>query len=78
MNTSVRENVKSKIIQAQNIQEMLKTKKRSNLWIIEREEGEETNIKGTENNFSKIKEEKVLKLEEEDVYQGTRSTQNIK
>lgn len=51
MDISVNEHVKSKQAQAQNIQEIWHIIKRSNLGI---EEEEETQVKGTENNFNKI------------------------
>lgn len=49
MDTSVKENVKCQKLQARNLQELWDTMERSNLRIIGIEEGEETQVKGTEN-----------------------------
>lgn len=46
-----------KKIQVQNIQEVQDVTKRQNLWILGIEAVEETQIKGTENIFDKIKDE---------------------
>lgn len=62
MDASVKENVKSEKEQAQNIQEIKDTMKRSNIRIIELEEGKSTYAKGTEN---KIMEKKLPKLMKE-------------
>ena len=78
MDASVKENVKSKKEQAQNIQEIKDTMKRSNIRIIELEEGESTYAKGTENIFNKIIEKKAAQTDEGGAYQCTRSMQYIK
>ena len=49
----------------QNIQEIWNTMKRSNLRIIGIEEGNDSQIKGPENTFNKIIEEKFLNLKKE-------------
>ena len=54
--TLVKENVNSNNFFTQNMQEIWDTMKRPNLRIIRIEEGEETQLKGQENIFSKIKE----------------------
>jgi hypothetical protein len=53
INTSVKESVKSKNTQTQNIQEIWDAMKRTNLTIIRIKEGEETLVKGRENIFNK-------------------------
>lgn len=53
MDTSVKENVKCQKLQARNLQELWDTMERSNLRIIGIEEGEETQVKGTENVFNR-------------------------
>lgn len=57
MESFVKENVKSKKIQSQNIQKTWHTMKRSNLQITGTLEGEETQVRGTKNIFNKIIEE---------------------
>jgi hypothetical protein len=58
MYTPIKENVKSKKLLTQNIEEIWEFMKRSNLRIIEIEKGEKYQFKDPENNFNKIKEEK--------------------
>lgn len=65
MGISVKESEK---IQAQNIQEFWDTMNIPNLLITEIEEGEETQVRGTENIFSKITEEKIFKSKESDLH----------
>lgn len=65
MGISVKESEK---IQAQNIQEFWDTMNMPNLLIIGIEEGEETQVRGTENIFSKITEEKIFKSKESDLH----------
>lgn len=65
MGISVKESEK---IQAQNIQEFWDTMNIPNLLIIEIEEGEEIQVRGTENIFSKITEEKIFKSKESDLH----------
>ena len=57
--TSVKENVKSKILLAQNIQEIWKSMDRPSLRIIGIQEIEDTHIKSTENIFSKIRKKSL-------------------
>ncbi|KAL6030403.1 hypothetical protein STEG23_017091 [Scotinomys teguina] len=59
---SVKENTKSKKVIIQNVQEIWDTMKRPNLRIIGIEEGEEYQLKGTENIFNKIIEENFSNL----------------
>lgn len=63
MDITVKENMKSKNISCTNIREIWVIKKRPNLWIIEREDGEETQVKGTRTIFNKIIEKNSLKKE---------------
>ena len=49
LNTSIKENTKTKNVIKQNVQEMWDTKKRPNLRITGPKEGEEYQLKGTEN-----------------------------
>lgn len=65
MGISVKESEK---IQAQNIQEFWDTMNIPNLLIIEIEEGEETQVRDTENIFRKITEEKIFKSKESDLH----------
>ena len=58
----VKENNKSNKFLTQNIQEIWDTMKRLNLGIIGVEEGEELQLKGTENIFNKIIEENFPNL----------------
>ena len=60
MDTSVKENVKSK-----NIQEIWNTMKRPNLRMMGIEEGQGTRVTGTENTFNKITEENSPNLKKE-------------
>ena len=57
IDTSVKENVKSKKFLKQYIQEICDTMERPNLRVIGIEEGEEFQIQGPENNFNKTLEE---------------------
>ena len=57
-----KENIKSNKFLTQNIQEIWDTMKRTNLRIIGIEEGEEIQLKGTENIFNKIIEENFPNL----------------
>jgi hypothetical protein len=74
VDNSVKENVKSKNIQAQNIQDIWNTLKRPNLRIIGIEEGEETQVKYTGNMFNEITEEifpnlkKEMPIKEQEAY----------
>lgn len=65
MDISVKE---SRKIQEQKIQEFWDTMNIPNLLIIGIEEGEETQVRGTENIFSKIIEEKIFKSKESDMH----------
>ena len=51
----VKENIKSNKFLTQNIKEIWDTIKKHNLRIIRTKEGEELQLKGTENIFNKIK-----------------------
>ena len=62
INSSSKENLKSKIFLTQNIQEIWDNVKRPNIRIIGIEEGEETQLKGAENIFNKIIEENFPNL----------------
>lgn len=64
MDTPVTENVKSKNIQAQNMQEIWNTMKKPKLQIIRIEEGEETQFKGTKSVFffNKIEEKEEMQI----------------
>ena len=65
IDSSIKENTKTKKIITQNVQEIWDTMKRPNLRIIGIEEGEEYQLKGTENIFNKIKEENFPNLKKE-------------
>ena len=65
MDTLVKENVQSKNFLTQSIQEIWDTIKRSNLRIIQIEEREDSQLKGPGNIFSKITEENFSNLKEE-------------
>ncbi|KAL6045228.1 hypothetical protein STEG23_009520 [Scotinomys teguina] len=65
IDSTVKENTKSKKVITQNVQEIWDTMKRPNLRIIEIEEGEEYQLKGTENIFNKIIEENFSNLNKE-------------
>jgi uncharacterized coiled-coil protein SlyX len=60
MNLSIKENVKCKMFLNQNIQEIWDTMKTPNLRIIEIEEGEDSQLKRSENIFNKIIEKTSL------------------
>lgn len=59
MNAPVKENVKPEKIQAQTTQEIWEAKRRLTLWVLGREEGEETQAKGTKDIFNKIIKKKI-------------------
>ncbi|KAL6088433.1 hypothetical protein STEG23_022858 [Scotinomys teguina] len=65
IDSSVKENTKSKKVIKQNVQEIWDTMKRPNLRIMGIEEGEEYQLKGTENIFNKIIEENFPNLKKE-------------
>lgn len=75
MNISVKENVKSKKLLAQKIQDIWDSMQRPNLRIVEVEE-EEFQFKGTENIFNKTIKWTLPNPKKEVAYQGTRSIQN--
>ncbi|ERE73407.1 LINE-1 type transposase domain-containing protein 1 [Cricetulus griseus] len=63
--SSIKENLKSNKSLTQNIQQIWDTVKRPNLRIIGIEEGEEIQLKGTENIFNKIIEENFPNLQKD-------------
>ena len=65
IDTSVKENVKSKKILTQHFQEVWNTMKRPSLTIIGIEGGEETEVRDTENVCNKITEEHFPNLKKE-------------
>ena len=65
IDSSIKENLKSNKSLSQNIQEIWDTAKRPNLRIIGIEEGEEIQLKGTENIFNKIIEENIPNLKKD-------------
>ncbi|KAL6050868.1 hypothetical protein STEG23_017880 [Scotinomys teguina] len=65
IDSTVKENNKSKKVITENVQEIWDTMKRPNLRIIGKEEGEEYQLKGTENIFNKIIEENFPDLNKE-------------
>ncbi|KAL6076002.1 hypothetical protein STEG23_007609 [Scotinomys teguina] len=65
IDSTVKENTKTKKAIKQNVQEIWDTMKRSNIRIIGIEEGEEYQLKGTENIFNKIIEENFPNLKKE-------------
>jgi len=65
INTTVKDNVKRKMILAQNIQEIQDTMRRSNLRMIGIEESEDSQLKGPVNIFNKIIEENLPNLKKE-------------
>ncbi|KAL6085855.1 hypothetical protein STEG23_033186 [Scotinomys teguina] len=65
IDSTVKENTKTKKVIKQNVQEIWDTIKRSNIRIIGIEEGEEYQLKGTENIFNKIIEENFPNLKKE-------------
>ena len=62
---SVKENVKSKKSLTQIIQEIWDTMKGPNIQILEREEGENSQLQGPENIFNKMIEERIHSLKKE-------------
>jgi hypothetical protein len=78
MDSSVKESIKSKKFNVQNILE-IRDMKRQNLWTIEIQEEEDTQARGAENIFNRIIEENIPNLKRErDAYQGTKGIQNPK
>ena len=65
IDTTVKENAKSKKLLTQNIQETQETMKRPNLRIIGIEESEDSQLKGPVNIFNKIIEENFPNLKKE-------------
>ncbi|KAL6035562.1 hypothetical protein STEG23_031936 [Scotinomys teguina] len=65
IDSTVKENTKTKKAIKQNVQEIWDTMKRPNIRIIGIEEGEEYQLKGTENIFNKIIEENFPNLKKE-------------
>ncbi|KAL6093590.1 hypothetical protein STEG23_012833 [Scotinomys teguina] len=65
IDSTVKENTKTKKAIKQNVQEIWDTMKRPNIRIIGIEEGKEYQLKGTENIFNKIIEEKFPNLKKE-------------
>ncbi|KAL6084830.1 hypothetical protein STEG23_032879 [Scotinomys teguina] len=65
IDSTVKENTKTKKVIKQNVQEIWDTMERSNIRIIGIEEGEEYQLKGTENIFNKIIEENFPNLKKE-------------
>jgi hypothetical protein len=65
MNTTIKENAKSKKILTQNIQEIQDTMRRPNLQIIGIDENEDFQLKGPVNIFNKLIEENFPNLKEE-------------
>ncbi|KAL6030381.1 hypothetical protein STEG23_024291 [Scotinomys teguina] len=65
IDSTVKENTKTKKVIKQNVQEIWDTMKRPNIRIIGIEEGEEYQLKGTENIFNKIIEENFNYLKKE-------------
>jgi hypothetical protein len=65
IDTTVKENTKCKKLLTQNIQEILDTIRRQNLRIIDIEENEGSQIKGSVNIFNKIIEENFPNLKKE-------------
>jgi hypothetical protein len=62
LDTTIKENEKCKKILTQNTQEIQDTMRRPNLWIIEVDENEDFQLKGSANIFNKIIEEKFFNL----------------
>ena len=62
MDTSVKKNVKytKQLLRERSINEIWDNRKRPNMRITKIEENDETQVKGTENIFTKIKEEQFL------------------
>ncbi|ERE71058.1 Transposase, L1 containing protein [Cricetulus griseus] len=75
---STKENLKSNKSLSQNIQEIWDTVKGPKLRIIGIEEGEEIQLKGSENIFNKIIEKKLSQPKERHINENTRSLQNTK
>jgi hypothetical protein len=65
MDTTIKENAKSKKIQTQNIQEIQDTMRRPNLQIIGIDENEDFQLKGPVNIFNKIIEGNIPNLKKE-------------
>ena len=65
MDTTIKENAKSKMLLTQNIQEIQDTVRRSNLRIIGVDENEDFQLKGPANIFNKIIEENFPNLKKE-------------
>jgi hypothetical protein len=65
ISTTIKENAKCKKILTQNIQEILDTMRRPNLWIIGVDENEDFQIKEPENIFNKIIKENFPNLKKE-------------
>lgn len=66
MDISVKKkNVKARSLLAQNIQEIWDTTKTPNQSVIGTEEGEESQVKSTENTFNKIIKENFLNIKKE-------------
>ena len=78
INSLVKEQNKSNKFLTQNIHEIWDTMKRPNLRIIVVEEGEEFQLKGTENILNKIIEENFPNSREGHAYENTRNLQNTK
>ena len=78
IDTTVKENAKSKKLLTQNIQETQETMKRPNLRIIGIEESEDSQLKGPVNIFNKIIEENFPNLKKEMPMNITRSLQYSK
>ena len=64
IDTTIKGNAKCKKILTQNIQEILNTMRRPNLWIIV-DENDDSQLKGPANIFNKIIEEKFPNLKKE-------------
>jgi hypothetical protein len=62
INTSIKEDVKSKMVLTQNIQEIWDIMKRANIRLIGIDEGEDFPLQGSENIFRNIIEENFLNL----------------
>lgn len=77
LNQSTKANI-NKINPGPEHPRILGQNKRTNLWIIAVEEGEETQVRGTEGIFNKIVEENNHKLSKEIPYQGMNCIENTK
>ena len=76
IDTTEKENAKSKKLLTQHIQKIQDTMRRQNLRIIDIEENEDSQLKGSVNIFNKTIEENFPK--ERDAHKHTRSLQNTK